>query len=660
MTRWLLPLVLILIAASPSYAGDGPDVKDWLSRPGVKLLAVEFYASWCAPCKKAVPRWKALHETYRDRGLRLVVVSVQDPDGACVNPGWNPDDVVCDAEGHLAEAWGLGNRLPAAFLWSWRGPILVRKGHVDEVERAVEEELKHLPRVTLDEGMDAGVHDLLRTELARTGKVDVVAGTKEEEALARIRRRSYEVQFSEPSACDLGQRLAANSLLKVSFVAAGGGKRLLVQLFSAETGCLSASAGVFWNLERPELSVAEAVTELVNNLRVPVEQPGQAMPATVAERDIGEREDSWTIEDTSGVIVAFETEPIGAVVLLDGKVLCQSAPCSRLVAPGMHKVEFQLESFLAVRENVTVNNQMKNVKRTMTPDFGWLTVVSEPSNLPVNLDGKPWGTTPVARRQLPSGPHRVMVSADRYFDKGKEIVVERGAHEKIEVKLARREGGIQVHARDGRGNDLQARVLVDGIEVGHSPFTGKLLIGNHIVEVMLRGESWNKTITVQEKQVEELDAVLDIEAEADTTPDEPGSEETERQLIHVGVSMAEGMVFAGDSMGRSGVSAAFSTWLKWGWFRWEPLFLGVSFEGANAMTVGTGATWDIASGLYLRTLFNVASADGSTYWGLLAGAGYGFYLGGGWRLDAEADATVWPGEAILVPIVGRLGVRYGF
>lgn len=166
MTRWLLPLVLILIAASPSYAGDGPDVKDWLSRPGVKLLAVEFYASWCAPCKKAVPRWKALHETYRDRGLRLVVVSVQDPDGACVNPGWNPDDVVCDAEGHLAEAWGLGNRLPAAFLWSWRGPILVRKGHVDEVERAVEEELKHLPRVTLDEGMDAGVHDLLRTELA--------------------------------------------------------------------------------------------------------------------------------------------------------------------------------------------------------------------------------------------------------------------------------------------------------------------------------------------------------------------------------------------------------------------------------------------------------------------------------------------------------------
>ncbi len=132
MARWLL-LLLFFMAARPVVAGEELDIKDWLSRPGVKLVAVEFYASWCGPCKKAVPQWKALHEKYRDQGLRLVVVSVQDPDGACINPGWNPDDVVCDAEGRLAEAWAVGDRLPAAFLWSWRGPLLVRKGHINEV-----------------------------------------------------------------------------------------------------------------------------------------------------------------------------------------------------------------------------------------------------------------------------------------------------------------------------------------------------------------------------------------------------------------------------------------------------------------------------------------------------------------------------------------------
>lgn len=54
------------------------DLKGWLGQSGVKLVAVEFYATWCKPCMKVVPKWKALHEKYRARGLRLIVVSVQD------------------------------------------------------------------------------------------------------------------------------------------------------------------------------------------------------------------------------------------------------------------------------------------------------------------------------------------------------------------------------------------------------------------------------------------------------------------------------------------------------------------------------------------------------------------------------------------------------
>jgi len=658
MAKWLL--MFSILVARPALAGSGLDVREWLSRPGVKVLAVEFYASWCGPCKKAVPQWKALHERYRDQGLRLVVVSVQDPDGACVNPGWNPDDVVCDTEGRLAEAWGVGDRLPAAFLWSWRGPLLVRKGHVQEVERQVEEELARLPRVTLDEGMDGHVRELLRTELARTGKVDVVAGADEEEALAQIRRTSHDLQFSDRSACKLGQRLAANSLLKASFVKAGSGKRLLVQIFSAETGCLNASAGVFWNVEKPDLSVAEAVAELVNNLRVGVELPGGAAPPTVKEREIGERAEGWELEGTSGVVVAFETEPAGAVVLLDGKVLCQATPCSKLVAPGSHKVEFQLESYLPVRESVTVTERTGSVKRTLTPDFGWLTVRSTPAGLGVKLDDKPWGTTPVEQRQVSSGPHRVLVSDPRYFDKGKEIVVDRGEHEELDVELTAREGGIQVHARDRRGNDLRAQVVVDGKEVGRTPYSGKVMVGDHWVRVALNGESWEKDVTVREKQIEKLDAVLDI-GDALPVPEPERSVAGDRKrLFHLGLSLAEGALFAGDSTDRSGVSGSLSTWLKWGWFRWEPLSLGVSFEGANVVTLGTGACWDIAAGFYLRTLLDFAFADGAKYWGFLGGAGYAFDLGKGWRLDAEVDATFWPGEALAVPFEGRLGVRYGF
>jgi thiol-disulfide isomerase/thioredoxin len=282
VAKWLLMLSILL--ARPAFAGDGLDVKDWLSRPGVKLLAVEFYASWCGPCKKAVPQWKALHEKYRDQGLRLIVVSVQDPDGACVNPGWNPDDVVCDTEGRIAKAWGVGDRLPAAYLWSWRGPQLVRKGHFEEVERAVREELTQLPRVTIADKGDKDVRTLLRTELGRFGKMDIVAGPEEKRALAAIRRESHNLQYSEQTACRIGERLAANSLLKFFFIKSGNGKRLILQLFSAETGCLIASSSVHWTPGRPEGSVAEAVAAMVRGLRTELELPAAGPPGSSGDK----------------------------------------------------------------------------------------------------------------------------------------------------------------------------------------------------------------------------------------------------------------------------------------------------------------------------------------------------------------------------------------
>ncbi len=99
-----------------SSAGEGLDVKAWLDRPGTRLVVVEFYVTWCTPCREAVPRWRKLHEKDRRKGLRLVVVSTLDTEGQCVNPGWNPDEMVCDPEGEIADAFRLQGRLPAAFL----------------------------------------------------------------------------------------------------------------------------------------------------------------------------------------------------------------------------------------------------------------------------------------------------------------------------------------------------------------------------------------------------------------------------------------------------------------------------------------------------------------------------------------------------------------
>src|SRR5690606_27651326 len=69
--------------AAPPYgamdmAGDSVDIA--ALRGDVVLLNV--WATWCIPCRREVPELQALHQEYRDRGLRILGVSVDGNDAA--------------------------------------------------------------------------------------------------------------------------------------------------------------------------------------------------------------------------------------------------------------------------------------------------------------------------------------------------------------------------------------------------------------------------------------------------------------------------------------------------------------------------------------------------------------------------------------------------
>ncbi len=279
----VVPVIASIIFCSGMLHAGELDVRGWLDRPGTRLLAVEFYATWCEPCMKAVPRWKALHEKYRAQGLRLLVVSTLDPEGQCVNPGWMPDETVCDAEGKIAEAFGLGGKLPAAFVWSWQGNLLVSHGHVDEAERAIESYLQKSPRLVLDSSSGAaGLRDLVREQLLSRGKLVLLAGEAESAELEKVKKRSFEARFDDRLQCELGQELSANSLLKVS-LSKEKPARLALMLFSAESGCLLAAGSAPYLAESARAAVAEAADKLLSRLKNEPQLPG-ARPDAVAKK----------------------------------------------------------------------------------------------------------------------------------------------------------------------------------------------------------------------------------------------------------------------------------------------------------------------------------------------------------------------------------------
>jgi len=164
----------------------------------------------------------------------------------------------------------------------------------------------------------------------------------------------------------------------------------------------------------------------------------------------------------------------------------------------------QKENYVPNSASVSVSQGIEPVRMTLTPDFGWVTVSSSPSGLPVFVDGERVGLTPLSNHELSTGPHQVLVSDARYCDSGKQVRVDRGETETISVEPQPREGGLVVSARDKEGNDLEAEVWLDGVRIGIAPLAKQVLMGRRKLEVVESGRRVERFVDVKEKQVEEV------------------------------------------------------------------------------------------------------------------------------------------------------------
>ena len=58
----------------PDVAGKQRSSSEWRSR----VLVINFWATWCPPCREEIPEFIALQERYGDKGLQFIGIAIED------------------------------------------------------------------------------------------------------------------------------------------------------------------------------------------------------------------------------------------------------------------------------------------------------------------------------------------------------------------------------------------------------------------------------------------------------------------------------------------------------------------------------------------------------------------------------------------------------
>src|SRR5439155_13952027 len=130
---------------------QGDPVKEFQKE---KAYIVEFWATWCGPCRVSIPHLNEIHNKYKDKGLVVIGQDCWERDDSLVAPFVKTmgdkmtyrvalDDKEGNEKGKMAETWMAAagrNGIPSAFLVDTKG-LIAWIGHPMQMKEKVIEEV---------------------------------------------------------------------------------------------------------------------------------------------------------------------------------------------------------------------------------------------------------------------------------------------------------------------------------------------------------------------------------------------------------------------------------------------------------------------------------------------------------------------------------------
>ena len=139
---------LTLQAPAPDFTLKGVDGRKLrLGEQRGQVVLVNFWASWCAPCRQEMPHLNRLYDKYKSSGFTLLAVNIDDAarHGAATAAKWGLKfPVLLDADKTVTRRYDLG-AMPSTVLIDRDGRVrYLHRGYREGVEEAYERQIREL------------------------------------------------------------------------------------------------------------------------------------------------------------------------------------------------------------------------------------------------------------------------------------------------------------------------------------------------------------------------------------------------------------------------------------------------------------------------------------------------------------------------------------
>jgi thiol-disulfide isomerase/thioredoxin len=95
-----------------------------------KVVVLDFWATWCGPCRSEIPGYVKLQEKYKDKGLVIIGVSLDQEGPEVVKKfigDFHVNYQVVMGDDAVVEAFGGGDAIPTTFIIDRTGKIRDKK-----------------------------------------------------------------------------------------------------------------------------------------------------------------------------------------------------------------------------------------------------------------------------------------------------------------------------------------------------------------------------------------------------------------------------------------------------------------------------------------------------------------------------------------------------